>query len=960
VKPSFVLFLVVAVACGGGSNKPSDAGADAPALPKCSDGIDNDGDGKIDYPNDPGCVVPQQDDETDDCPSGPGCPQCSNGKDDDANGATDFPDDPGCTSAGDFDEYTQNPVACGTNIMIHQLPATGMVSGMLETTQVFSQVSPCGGGDANGIVVSAYELHLTEAKVIVASTTGSATDTVLDIRGADCKDATSELACNDNAANGVFSSITYAAQPGTYYILVESKTNAAGAFTLQVQQFAGEGAACTDQSECGPGLVCRVPHGGSTMSCEKPVCSDGRDDDGDGKIDYPADPGCEGPNDTDETDDCPSGPGCPQCANGSDDDGDGQTDYPADTSCASASGASEASCPNDMDNLGTIAGPTTMGDLTTAHDDFTLACSSNTGNDASFILQLPVAVTSLTAGTEGSTITDTVVQIWSGPCASSIACDDDGGTGNLSLATATNLAAGTYAITVAGYGTTHNGPFTLNVHGTIAEGNSCERDLGGALVCEAGTTCGGTMGARTCQPVACRDGIDDDGDGKADYPNDPGCTSPNDADETDDCPSGANCPACSNGVDDDGDGTIDYPADLSCASASGASEASCPIETDPLTNLTMPTMSGTLAGLQHNLTLACQSTTGNDTVFTLKLDVPVASITFDTDGSTATDTVVQVDDDNCTTSLGCDDDSSPSGNLSLLTLANLAPGSYSVIVAGYGTTNDTGFTLNTHGTIAGGNSCESPLVTSGVLACASGFVCGGTIGSRTCMPAGCSDGVDNDGDGKADYPDDPGCTNLSDADETDPATPPVCANGSDDDGDGTTDYPADLGCEAASGTSEVFCAVETDPVVAITAPTTNIDLATATHGLTLACQSNTGNDVTLGFRLPVRVATLTIDTEGSTSTDTVVQVSNSLCSTSLACDDDGGSGNLSLVTMANVAPGAYAVTVAGYSTTHNQAAKVNVHGTLGAGTRCDSSLFTAGVLTCASGLSCSGTPATCH
>ena len=32
---------------------------------------------------------------------------------------------------------------------------------------------------------------------------------------------------------------------------------------------------------------------------------------------------------------------------------------------------------------------------------------------------------------------------------------------------------------------------------------------------------------------ACRDGIDNDGDGKIDYPNDPGCTSRNDRDETD-------------------------------------------------------------------------------------------------------------------------------------------------------------------------------------------------------------------------------------------------------------------------------------------------------------------------------------------------------------------------------------------------------------------------------------------
>jgi hypothetical protein len=41
---------------------------EAPPPPQCSDGIDNDGDGKIDYPADPGCKSPEDDDER--------CPVC--------------------------------------------------------------------------------------------------------------------------------------------------------------------------------------------------------------------------------------------------------------------------------------------------------------------------------------------------------------------------------------------------------------------------------------------------------------------------------------------------------------------------------------------------------------------------------------------------------------------------------------------------------------------------------------------------------------------------------------------------------------------------------------------------------------------------------------------------------------------------------------------------------------------
>ena len=67
-------------------------------VPKaCSDGSDNDGDGLIDFPNDPGCSSPDDDGETDP-------PQCSDGKDNDGDGLIDFPNDTGCSSSDDIDE----------------------------------------------------------------------------------------------------------------------------------------------------------------------------------------------------------------------------------------------------------------------------------------------------------------------------------------------------------------------------------------------------------------------------------------------------------------------------------------------------------------------------------------------------------------------------------------------------------------------------------------------------------------------------------------------------------------------------------------------------------------------------------------------------------------------------------------------------------------------------------------
>ena len=112
------------------------------------------------------------------------------------------------------------------------------------------------------------------------------------------------------------------------------------------------------------------------------ACSDGKDNDGDGKIDYPADPGCTSAADTDETDvpqcsdgldndgdgliDYPNDPGCasyldateggnPACSDGLDNDGDGKVDFPADPGCSSANDTSEsdiAACSDGLDNDG--------------------------------------------------------------------------------------------------------------------------------------------------------------------------------------------------------------------------------------------------------------------------------------------------------------------------------------------------------------------------------------------------------------------------------------------------------------------------------------------------------------------------------------------------------------------------------------------------------------------------------
>ena len=70
-------------------------------------------------------------------------------------------------------------------------------------------------------------------------------------------------------------------------------------------------------------------------------------------------------------------------------------------------------------------------------------------------------------------------------------------------------------------------------------------------------------------------------------------------------------------------------------------------------------------------------------------------------------------------------------------------------------------------------------------------------------PPACSDGIDNDSDGLADHPADPGCTGPTDTDETDAPPPaPACSDGLDNDSDGLADSPADPGCTGPSDTDE--------------------------------------------------------------------------------------------------------------------------------------------------------------
>jgi hypothetical protein len=194
--------------------------ADTTELPeRCGDGIDNDGDHKIDYPYDPGCSSTEDTTENDPAT----LPACSNGLDDDGDGTRDFAAgsaDPGCISAADDSEREAGGPACDNG-----------VDDDMDTTQDFPADPDCTApSDTN------------EATPACSNGLDDDGDGTIDFSGAP----------RPKPDPG--------ADPGC--------------------------ASATDDSERG------TPN--------SPACDNAIDDDGDGAADSPADLGCIGPSDTSE------------------------------------------------------------------------------------------------------------------------------------------------------------------------------------------------------------------------------------------------------------------------------------------------------------------------------------------------------------------------------------------------------------------------------------------------------------------------------------------------------------------------------------------------------------------------------------------------------------------------------------------------------------------------------------
>ena len=464
----------------------------------------------------------------------------------------------------------------------------------------------------------------------------------------------------------------------------------------------------------------------------EPECVDAADNDGDGLIDYPDDPGCQGRGDGTEAD--PPRP--PACANGIDDDGDGAIDHPDDDGCAAAGDFSEIGpCGEGADVVDLARNGIHDGDLTDAPARFTGSCGGAAGGERIFRYTVDHPLERLVVSTVHAETEWPVVVYVRRACGAEadIACA--------------------------------RGPNQMQPGATIVLPDPEPTTY--YIVVDTGSRNGVGRFRLSVEEVEipqCRDGVDNDEDALVDNA-DPGCTEGDDVDEAD--PDEA--PVCSDGEDNDGDGAVDYPDDEDCLFAGAAMEGPICPEGPPIIEVGQDGGAFPLpaaVGLGGS-TPSCDGGRSAEAVLMIDLELP-------------SDVVVQVNDAGMPARLtlhartDCHDPESEIGCrraadfADTLTLEAVPRGRYFVLV-------------------------ELNFVPAGIERIA--------VVDIQSVITECNDEVDNDGDGRVDLAD-PGCEQPRDPSEADPAEPPECADLIDNDGDDLADFPDDPGCDAAGDDDE--------------------------------------------------------------------------------------------------------------------------------------------------------------
>ncbi|TSC75144.1 MAG: hypothetical protein G01um101433_942 [Parcubacteria group bacterium Gr01-1014_33] len=268
----------------------------------------------------------------------PGTPQCADGRDNDGDGAIDYPADTGCYGRDDWDEaYASTPPTPGISTCTQEL------INLLGTGchQMYTDSSGRSIFCDGSMTKSAKQGDTT----VTSGCTGPGGPTTPP--GTPPPSGQREQIWNSLGLRSWIRSDASSTRIEQLKQACASVPAGANVWLPSAGDYANPDFGMPDSTKCQQAASCTSTQYFDGTSCVStstppppsgtPACSDGRDNDGDGAIDYPADTGCYGRDDWDEaygtTPTPPPTSGTPACSDGRDNDADGAIDYPADTGC---------------------------------------------------------------------------------------------------------------------------------------------------------------------------------------------------------------------------------------------------------------------------------------------------------------------------------------------------------------------------------------------------------------------------------------------------------------------------------------------------------------------------------------------------------------------------------------------------------------------------------------------------
>jgi hypothetical protein len=455
---------------------------------------------------------------------------CTNGVDDDGDGKVDCADSQCSSHSACMPNACQSPIniACNQTLSGTTVGASTAFTAY-SCTPDFTEDGP----------EKAYRLNVANGtNVSIRLTMGASNDLDLLVLSGACNTESCEGGSAQEA--GIAEEVSFTTNT-THYLIVETYANP-GSFSLSVTCPTVTENCSNGIDDNGDGKVdCADPLCASQPVCQSENCTNGVDDNGNGLADC-ADPACA------------SHSSCvtERCANGVDDNGDGKIDC-ADPQCSTFINCLPENCTNGRDDNGN--------NLIDCDDP---TCSS-------YISCIPENCTNARDDNGNGLVDCADPQCFTANNCKPENCTnggDDNGNGKVDCQDP--LCAGHSACVqeICGNGLDDDGDGKIDcVDGDCIGHSSCgeicdngrDDDGDGKIDCADGN-CNGFPG---CVGEICDNGLDDDGDGKID------CVDGN-------CSDAPNCQVelCDNGRDDDGDGKIDC-VDGDCAASLQCQPETC-------------------------------------------------------------------------------------------------------------------------------------------------------------------------------------------------------------------------------------------------------------------------------------------------------------------------------------------------------------------------------------------------